>query len=257
MLAAGLEDAAFSALRANLEGGGHTAAAAAAAATPTTLSLAGMARLGLSPLTGAALGGLAAGARQGGALGAHAAALAEARASAEADERCCLLHILMLIYYHPRKQCPPERFISLAKLLHARLFSRAASPHVSPSGNGSAELSPAQLSVKLVSAMGWGGGRAGGKGAKERPPARCWCARCSTFRSSFRDMRARTYVWLSPATSCPPQPHPVHPHPRTGHPAAAGDAGRGSGSGGAGGGALRHPGFLRLCSPRGARRCAR
>jgi nuclear pore complex protein Nup188 len=208
MLAAGLEDAAFSALRANLEGGGHTAAAAAAAATPTTLSLAGMARLGLSPLTGAALGGLAAGARQGGALGAHAAALAEARASAEADERCCLLHILMLIYYHPRKQCPPERFISLAKLLHARLFSRAASPYASPGGDGGAELSPAQLSVKLVSA--WGGG-GGGRRARRQRRDRLLVAgvHAVALSAPLSPPHARTHIHMVVPCYFLPPPHPI------------------------------------------------
>jgi nuclear pore complex protein Nup188 len=37
-------------------------------------------------------------------------------------ERCTLLNILMLVYYHPRRACTAERFLELAELFHSHLF---------------------------------------------------------------------------------------------------------------------------------------
>ena len=37
-------------------------------------------------------------------------------------ERCTLLNILMLVYYHPRRVCTAERFLELAELFHSHLF---------------------------------------------------------------------------------------------------------------------------------------
>lgn len=41
-------------------------------------------------------------------------------------ERCALLNIMLLIYYHPRKLCTPSRFVEFAKLFQQNLFSTAA-----------------------------------------------------------------------------------------------------------------------------------
>lgn len=139
LLEQSLEDTAFQALQSNLEpaptDGAATAGGSANRQTAITLGAFG----GGAPGWGAA---------------ATAAALAEAKALGTAAECCSLLSILILIYYHPRKQCTPDRFLSLAKLFHASLLARGA-PRAPASGPAAAaqegDPSPAQMSVKLVS----------------------------------------------------------------------------------------------------------
>lgn len=199
LLEAGAEEAAFQALQANLEADAAPAGASAAG-TPGSLV----------PITGGANGALAIAAFGSGAGGGGAAAaLGDGRAQAAAAERCSLLNVLILIYYHPRKQCTPDRFLSLAKLFHARLFTRAL-PRAGGAAAGGlpAEPSPAQLSIKLVrSCVGW---LASLGGWPCRPPK--------------GDLKPSFSLPLPPSrTQLSPRPHP----PCTaGHAAAAGDAGR-------------------------------
>lgn len=68
-----------------------------------------------------------------------------------AAERNILLTILALIYFHPRQQCAPQRFLDLAALFHTTLFTAAPPPVPSAAeAAGGAAPSPAQLSIKLV-----------------------------------------------------------------------------------------------------------
>lgn len=154
LLEASLEDSTFQALQANLQGGDSGSAAGAAGlalpagsvgSAPAPSAAVAQQSLALAPLGAAQRGGAAGGAA------AAAAALAEGRMQAAAMERCSLLNILTLIYYHPRKQCTPERFLSLAKLFHSHLFTRAL-PRAGGAGSGGegGEPAPAQLSIKLV-----------------------------------------------------------------------------------------------------------
>lgn len=157
LLEESLEDSTFQALQANLQGGDSgSTAGAAGLALPGGSSAGALAPSPVAPqsLALAAFTGGRAGGGAGGAAAA-AAALAEGRALAAALERCSLLNILTLIYYHPRKQCTPDRFLSLAKLFHSHLFTRAL-PRAAGAANGGegGEPSPAQLSVKLVSRLG-------------------------------------------------------------------------------------------------------
>lgn len=64
-----------------------------------------------------------------------------------APERNVMLTILMLIYFHPRKQCTPVRFLELARLFHTRLFTQ---PQYLDWGRAKGVAQPALLSVKLV-----------------------------------------------------------------------------------------------------------
>lgn len=67
-------------------------------------------------------------------------------------ERNVMLSILGLIYFHPRKQCTPERFLELARLFHVGLFRLPLGDGVTGTmGSSSAGTSPSHLSVKLVS----------------------------------------------------------------------------------------------------------
>lgn len=144
LLEQSLEDSTFQALQSNLE----PAAAGAGSSAPS------QAAIRIAGFGGSMLGG---GAASSGGAAAAAAAVAEARALGAAAERCSLLSILILIYYHPRKQCTPDRFLSLAKLFHATLLARGAprAPAAAPTAAGpEGEPSPAQLSVKLVSWVG-------------------------------------------------------------------------------------------------------
>ncbi|PSC72509.1 exostosin-like glycosyltransferase isoform B [Micractinium conductrix] len=140
-----LEDTTFQALQANLQppaagsangsNGGAAGAVVAAAASPSPLVLAAYA-----------------GGGSGSTAAAAAAALADARAATAAAERCCLLNILILIYYHPRKQCTPDRFLSLASLFHATLFTRP-SPRGGAAGGAEGEPTAAAMSVKLATVL--------------------------------------------------------------------------------------------------------
>jgi hypothetical protein len=146
LLDANLEDTTFTSLQANLHAlAGAATNTARAAAAPLPISLGA---LSMATLAGRGAGG------QGGSAAAATVALAEAVLHAATVERCSLLHILILIYYHPRKQCTPDRFLSLARLFHSCLFSRTQMPRGASAGAaaGGGELSPAQLSVKLVTA---------------------------------------------------------------------------------------------------------
>jgi hypothetical protein len=55
----------------------------------------------------------------------HPTRLRDVTASA-AMERNVLIIILAIIYYHPRKQCTPERFVELARTFNSGLFSEEA-----------------------------------------------------------------------------------------------------------------------------------
>lgn len=208
-----LEDTTFQALQANLQppaagsangsNGGAAGAVVAAAASPSPLVLAAYA-----------------GGGSGSTAAAAAAALADARAATAAAERCCLLNILILIYYHPRKQCTPDRFLSLASLFHATLFTRP-SPRGGAAGGAEGEPTAAAMSVKLVSwAAGlrwhlWGWGWAG-----------CfipWCMLCAFALPCPAPSR----FWLALIQL-------VLSIPASGHRAAARDARRGQSAGGAG-----------------------
>ncbi|KAL4443613.1 hypothetical protein ABPG75_011350 [Micractinium tetrahymenae] len=156
LLEQSLEDTTFQALRANLEpapaggAGTGTSAGAAIGSSGTAQTAIMIGGFGGSTPGGAGGGG-------GGAAASAAASLAEARALGAAAERCSLLSILILIYYHPRKQCTPDRFLSLARLFHATLFSRAA-PRAAGGGlvavaAPEGEPSPAQMSVKLATLL--------------------------------------------------------------------------------------------------------
>ncbi|PRW56624.1 Nucleoporin NUP188 like isoform B [Chlorella sorokiniana] len=149
LLAESLEDSTFQALQANLQGS-DSPAGAAGLALPAAASAGALAPAAVAPQS------LALAAFPGGTGGAAAAsaALAEGRALAAAQERCSLLNILALIYYHPRKQCTPDRFLSLAKLFHSHLFTRAL-PRAGGAANGGegGEPSPAQLSIKLATLL--------------------------------------------------------------------------------------------------------
>ncbi|KAI3428139.1 hypothetical protein D9Q98_006522 [Chlorella vulgaris] len=147
LLDANLEDTIFTSLQANLH-------ALAGAATNTARVAAAPLPISLGALSMATLAGRGAGG-QGGSAAAATVALAEAVLHAATVERCSLLHILILIYYHPRKQCTPDRFLSLARLFHSCLFSRTQMPRGASAGAaaGGGELSPAQLSVKLATLL--------------------------------------------------------------------------------------------------------
>ena len=72
-----------------------------------------------------------------------------AQGEARAEERNVLLKTLMLLYYHPRKQCTPQRFLELARLFNTRLFS---APRATAEWKGGAAGAPAPafLSLKWV-----------------------------------------------------------------------------------------------------------
>ena len=155
LLEESLEDSTFQALQANLQGGSDGSGSTPGAAGGSTAgALAPVAVAPQSLALAAFAGGRGGGGAQHGAAAA-AAALAEGRAQAAALERCSLLNILTLIYYHPRQQCTPDRFLSLAKLFHSHLFTRALTrPGGAANGGEGGEPSPAQLSIKLVSGGG-------------------------------------------------------------------------------------------------------
>lgn len=80
-----------------------------------------------------------------------------AAADYRATEQNIMLTILALLYFHPRKQCTPERFLNLAQLFNSRLFSMYAVP---PGAFGQ-EISnttafdkhPAALTTKLANLL--------------------------------------------------------------------------------------------------------
>ena len=232
LLGANLEDATFQALRANLEAaalvGGPAAAAAASAA--------------LAPVAIAAFGGAG-----GGSAGAVAAAVADAKANAAAVERCSLLHILILIYYHPRKQCTPDRFLSLAKLFHARLFTRTPLPRAAgggalAAGAAAGELSPAQLSIKLV--RHWLALRFPREPGRAMAPAMLHAVHAvlprihSPWSSATLDRAASSHAGSACCACCACC---------AGHAAPAGDAGCGQGAGCAGQPAAAGRDGVRVC----------
>lgn len=157
LLGQALEDTTFQALQTNLEadgvlagGAGASSAGTSGTSTPGALLPSNVSgTVAAPPLAIAAFS--AGGSGGGNGAAAAAAALSDGRLQATATERCSLLIILTLIYYHPRKQCTPDRFLSLAKLFHARLFTRTLPRSGGGAGGTSGgEPSPAQLSIKLV-----------------------------------------------------------------------------------------------------------
>ncbi len=210
LLEQSLEDTTFQALKSNLE-----PAPAGDSSTPS------QAAITFGGFGGPAPGGAANG---GATAAAVAAALAEATTLGGAAERCSLLSILILIYYHPRKQCTPDRFLSLAKLFHATLFARGARRAPAAGSMAAAlegEPSPAQMSVKLVSAPG--------RAAPVCSPLlRSRGAPALLQRTVAPCMQSQhCAVWLpallgETAPGCPPPPPPVPPlpHPATPPPQA-------------------------------------
>jgi hypothetical protein len=140
LLEQNLEDTTFQALQASLQ----PAPAGTGAGGLTLLPSAAASTLANGVFSGGSARG---GGNDAAAAAAAMAGIADARAKAAEEERCSLLNILLLIYYHPRKQCTPDRFLSLAGLFHTRLFTRAL-PRSAAGGSG--EPSPAQMSIKLV-----------------------------------------------------------------------------------------------------------
>lgn len=115
LLEAGLEDASFQALKENLEGpsagGSGRGAAAAAAALPAPGGFTSLFGVGGDGIGGGG-GGVVAAVGAGAAAGVAPAGglLGEEQLGAE---RCCLLNILTLIYYHPRCACMAAEWVGV------------------------------------------------------------------------------------------------------------------------------------------------
>ena len=169
MLDAGLEDATFQALEANLtpgsSGGGGGAlplpGAPSTAAAPFSQPLA---------LSGRGGHGRQLAMFSARTVGARPRAVSAGQDDGGALERCSLLNILILIYYHPRRQCTSDRFLALARLFNRHLFGRLPPAAAAAGVGGAPDASPAHLSVKLVREFA----REGWLRVVERDE-RCWC----------------------------------------------------------------------------------
>ena len=134
----------------------------------------------------------------------HQPDVAAERERAMASERCTLLNILLLIYYHPRKQCAPDRFLSLARLFHTRLFTTAGG--AAAVADGGEEPTQAQLSIKLVRGVGV-------------------CVSCVLQLSSCCLMMITMLLSLMPSHFCCLRPRPHLGLRGAGHTAAPGGVG--------------------------------
>ena len=185
LLEQGLEESTFRSLQESLEGlvpgagstsGGSTAGGGGAGGSSSSAGALGalLPAFGGFGLAGSSLataaGGGGGGTGSGAALAASppSAVALRQRAEEAALERNSLLNILVLIYYHPRKQATPDRFLALARLFHRHLFTallpRSSSSSAGGGGNGggrgtprsreSEAPSPTQHSIKLVRSEG-------------------------------------------------------------------------------------------------------